>query len=343
MEGRRLTQQDIARIAGVHRATVSLVFRDHPSIPETTKRRIRKIAEDIGYKPDPYLSGLSAYRTRLHSRTFQGTLVWLVNNKADFDWLNMPVYRGFFEGAKSRAPRHGYQLEVVPMHSPDMTASRLSGIFRSRNISGLLLCPQPGINTELIFPWEHYSCVALGYSLSKPQFHAVVTSQYKAMLTMLRTMKEMGYKRIGYVYAPDLHERTEFNSLAGFLVESLAVNQIPPPLPMLGEPYRENPRLFLDWFRKTGVDAIVTTDIYILKVLEACGLEAPRDLGVAAVSVPSSESALSGVYENPVHIGEAAVDFLVAMLHRGERGIPAIPQRLHIQGSWIPGKTLAQQ
>jgi hypothetical protein len=35
-----------------------------------------------------------------------------------------------------------------------------------------------------------------------------------------------------------------------------------------------------------------------------------------------------------------AVDFLVDMLHRNERGIPAIPYRLMVEGSWCEGKTV---
>jgi hypothetical protein len=35
-----------------------------------------------------------------------------------------------------------------------------------------------------------------------------------------------------------------------------------------------------------------------------------------------------------------AVDLLVDMMHRNERGIPPIPYRLMVEGSWCEGKTL---
>ncbi len=38
--------------------------------------------------------------------------------------------------------------------------------------------------------------------------------------------------------------------------------------------------------------------------------------------------------------GKAATDFLVSMIHRHEKGIPSIPQRLLVEGTWIPGKTV---
>ena len=36
----------------------------------------------------------------------------------------------------------------------------------------------------------------------------------------------------------------------------------------------------------------------------------------------------------------AAVDFVVGMLHRNERGVPVVPHRLLIDGVWIEGTTV---
>jgi hypothetical protein len=44
--------------------------------------------------------------------------------------------------------------------------------------------------------------------------------------------------------------------------------------------------------------------------------------------------------KNSFQIGVMAVDLLVDMLHRNERGIPTIPYRLMVEGSWCEGKTL---
>ncbi len=65
MRERKVTVRDIAQQAGVHYATVSRALSGHPSIPDHTKERIRTIAKQLGYVPDPMLSALAAYRTRL--------------------------------------------------------------------------------------------------------------------------------------------------------------------------------------------------------------------------------------------------------------------------------------
>ena len=87
-------------------------------------------------------------------------------------------------------------------------------------------------------------------------------------------------------------------------------------------------------------DAIVTRLPEVLACLRAAGLRIPADVGVAFHSLDEGRKGLSGMKKNSFQIGVMAVDFLVDMLHRNERGIPAIPYRLMVEGSWCEGKTV---
>ena len=57
MPAKRLTQRDIARLAGVSQATVSLVLNDATSaegrIPQETRERVNKVIRETGYVADP--------------------------------------------------------------------------------------------------------------------------------------------------------------------------------------------------------------------------------------------------------------------------------------------------
>ena len=53
------TIKDVARKAGVSYATVSRALNDHPEISEETKKRIVKIALEMGYRPNAIAQGLS--------------------------------------------------------------------------------------------------------------------------------------------------------------------------------------------------------------------------------------------------------------------------------------------
>ena len=57
----RVTLAAIAAQAGVHVTTVSLALRNSPRLPIATRDRIRKLADELGYAPDPMLQALVAY------------------------------------------------------------------------------------------------------------------------------------------------------------------------------------------------------------------------------------------------------------------------------------------
>jgi len=71
--------KDVASAAGVCPATVSLALRNHPSIPEKTRERIRKVADDLGYLPNPRISELmrQIHKTRnTTSHTETLSMIW---------------------------------------------------------------------------------------------------------------------------------------------------------------------------------------------------------------------------------------------------------------------------
>jgi LacI family transcriptional regulator len=79
------TQRDIANAAGVCQATASLALRNHPSIPETTRNRIREVAETLGYRPNPRVAELMGEIRK--NRTTEGlqetvALIWADVSKA---------------------------------------------------------------------------------------------------------------------------------------------------------------------------------------------------------------------------------------------------------------------
>jgi DNA-binding LacI/PurR family transcriptional regulator len=67
---RRPTLEDLAERAGVSRSLVSIVMRDVPGASEQTRQRVRRAADEIGYRPDPRARRLRQHRTRLIGVTF---------------------------------------------------------------------------------------------------------------------------------------------------------------------------------------------------------------------------------------------------------------------------------
>ena len=334
---RRPTQADVAKVAGVHRATVSLVFRNHPSIPATTREKVLECAKQLGYSPDPMLSSLAAYRSRIRPKAFQGIIAWLVT---DSSWSTVPAFRDSYEGAAAQANTHGFKLDIFKLEEFTDCRDRLASIFRSRNIHGILLPPSSQPNSVVDFPWEEFSAVKFGFSIINPQLHTVTSSQFRSTVSTMRQLYLLGYKRIGFFFDRKHDEKTDHNYLGGYFVGTYCADSLGgiPPL------YSFDSKKFLTWYKKYRPDAILTGHRNILDILDSVGIRVPEDLGVADPLLESDilggKVRLAGVYEDSFNIGATAVDFLVGMIYRGERGLPQQPQRVLIEGVWRPGNTV---
>ena len=339
---RRLTQSDVAKAAGVHRSTVSLCFKNDSGIPYETKQKVLRCAQEIGYYPDPMLSSLSVYRSRMQPKSFQGTIAWLANDcegeSAPGGWRIVKSTARYYEGALKRAKSHGFQIDVFDLAKSNPL--KLAALFRARNIRGILVPPQLLTTKEIKFPWEDFSSVTFGYSLVKPKLHTVTATHFRSMVMMMQELKRRGYRRIGFFFDASHDNRTDHNPLAGFLVESFLHNDEPMIPPLLCS-YQETNE-FMEWYQKYRPDALITGHTHILDVLRALNIAVPDTLGVAMSCVWDNQDILSGVYEDSVLIGEVAVDYLVGLIHRGERGVPSNPTRLHVEGVWYEGKTVRQ-
>src|SRR5947208_2146410 len=62
---RQVSVRQVARRAKVSVATVSLVINDHPRISLATKKRVRRVMEEIGYRPNRLAQNLSRRDTQM--------------------------------------------------------------------------------------------------------------------------------------------------------------------------------------------------------------------------------------------------------------------------------------
>ena len=67
--GRSVGIRDVARAAGVSITTVSHALNDKPGVSEGTRMRVREVADELGYRPDPRGRHLASGRTGLVALT----------------------------------------------------------------------------------------------------------------------------------------------------------------------------------------------------------------------------------------------------------------------------------
>jgi LacI family transcriptional regulator len=334
----RVTLQDVATACGFHRTTVSMALRAHPAIAGETRRLVEAAAARLGYVPDPVLSALMAYRNGRRPPAFHSGIA-LLNCHPDRDALRRnPVYSRYLSGASARAMDRGYKLEEFWLpHWPEQK-DRLAKTLRARNIPAAIVAPLPEPSELSGFPWEDFFAVALGSSLLAPVVPVVTNHQFRTMRRLVAELRMRGYRRIGLNHVLEWDEGVGRQWTGAFLAEQNTWREEERvPLLMVRQGQRAD---VLSWIRAHRPDCIITGDFELRARLEKEGLRVPQDIGVASEAVTERTPWLSGMDQNDYHIGAAAVDLVISLIHRAERGVPAIPRRVLLDSTWHEGETV---
>jgi LacI family transcriptional regulator len=255
-------------------------------------------------------------------------------------WKSLKINRDFFSGAAASADRHGYKQEEFWLREPKMTAKRLSTILYSRNVSGFIIAPLPVALGHIRLDWDKFSAVALGYSLAGPQLHRAVNHQFRSMRLAMRRFRKLGYRRVGLALRASIDERVDHHWVGSFLVEQRrrpAQDQVP----LLVVPDREwREESFRTWFKACRPAVIISQHEEILDWLQKMSVCVPEEVGFVHLNCPDESGRFAGIYQKAPTVGAVAVDFLVGMIHRNERGIPSLPHSILVEGTWHDGDTL---
>lgn len=338
---KRVTIREIAKETGLHFTTVSLGLRDSRLLKPETRQKIQEAARKLGYAPDPMLAALSSYRQSNRTPAFQAVIAWINNWPDQEGLLKNPTFRDYYAGACARAKQMGYLVDSFWLHERRMTPTKLRSILLARNIHALLLPPQPGPSMTPNMDYRDFSAVAFGYTLKPSVLNVVTNHHFHSQNLMLTKLLELGYRRIGLCLGADWDEKVENAWIGGWLVAQWKSPGAFEPIP----PFREDlfrSNNFAGWVKEHAPDVIVSCNGMDRRIRQL-GYRIPEDIGFASLDINRSQEGISGVDENNFLIGQKAVDVLIGMIHRGERGIPEVPIRTLVESVWVLGKTLRKK
>jgi DNA-binding LacI/PurR family transcriptional regulator len=332
---RRVTVRDLAAAAGVSIATVSLALRDNPRIRTSTKDRVRAAARRLGYRPDPMVSALAAYRARIRPHPEHAVLAF-VNSYRNPRLLQTPWLKAIYEGVRKEGRELGYQVQHFHLRREAGGPAAASRILFHRGVQGLLIGPMEETDGALDLDWARFSAVSIGRTLVRPALHAVGLDHLAASLLAVERLLASGYRRIGMVLPEAEDRRLRHRWLAGYrIAQERAGRGVRLLAPALLDPWGE--RTVLAWLRRSRPDAILTLGSEVPGWLRAAGWKIPDRIGVANLVKQSGTDAEAGILENLDAVGEGAVRMLHGLILRGERGVPGLRHTLLVDAVWSPG------
>jgi DNA-binding LacI/PurR family transcriptional regulator len=337
-----VTMKTIAAQAGVTQATVSMSLANNPRIPPTTRERIQAIARKLGYHPNPYVSTLMRIRRQGKPLKDKPALALVCGQRTADGWRNhpAPTIRQMRDGAFERATFRGYRAQEFWLHRDDMSNERFSEMLHARGIQGLLIGPLAEGDPTPALHWAYFAGVSLSVPLPALNITTVCNDHYFSSLQAVRECHRRGYRRPGLVLRKAHQHRFQGRWEAGFLIARQMLPEIEATLPLYVDDWQNEERIFR-WLKKEQPDVLITPASDVLPAMLArAGMRIPEDIGFAMLACPQLGDSFSGVYQNGHMIGALAVDTLISLVERHERGLPTQATTLMVEGQWNEGKTL---
>ncbi|MEO7700051.1 MAG: LacI family DNA-binding transcriptional regulator [Opitutus sp.] len=327
------TLKDVARVAGMSVSGVSYALRGHASIPAATVERVRRIAADVGYRPDLRVASVMAHIRRQRLPRDRETLafVWVSTPPGEkFPAYHQRYLRTILAGAKARAEQLGCTLTEFWLDEPGMTPRRLAQILRARGITGVVFSPAMlHLTVKIEWEWQHFACAIIGNTEWQPVLHRAGHYHYRSMWLTLQRLREEGWVRPAAILNRSIHERIHGVHLAAFQVNHPSPGRASQ-LAQFALPgdYEGLKR----WSRALAPDALIIgwpANRVVARDLSKFAPTAKR-----VVTLDWQPGGIPGMDVNNETIAASAVDLVIAQLHRNERGLPANPTTLLLDGTW---------
>lgn len=333
----------VAAHAGVTQATVSMCLANNPRISAATRERVQAIALKLGYEPNPYISTLMRIRRQGRPLKERPVLALVCAQRSADGWRNHAsvTIRQMREGALARAAERGYRAQEFWLHCDGMSNERFSQILHARGIHGLLISPLADGDAPPALRWEHFTTVSLTVPMPSLNVTTVCSDHYFSSLQAVRECHRRGYCRPGLVLKRSHHLRFEGRWQAGYLVSPQMLPGLRVCDPLYLENWDQETPALLQWLEREQPDVILSPGCDVLQsVLAREGWGVPKDIGLAWLACTRLGHPCSGIFQNGPLIGATAVDTLISMIERHERGLPRHATTLMVEGQWNAGQTL---
>lgn len=315
------TSEEVARLAGVSRATVSRVLSGTTKVSEATRKRVQAAAASLGYEPDVAAQSLSGARSKTIALGFFANDVWALSQ------LAKPQYHFHLEVLRSieaAAAKAGFDL-LLPSRPIRVASDSYVRLLRSRRVAGTIMvaCPPGDVRTHALIesklPTVFVDAIGTG-----PQATYVTSDNADGARQITEHLLDLGHRRIARVTGtetdPSGHDR-----LAG-IRRALAGRGVPedPALARRSDwstdgAYRATLDLLASGNCFTAV--IAESDmmaIGIMRALREHGLRVPEDVSVTGFDgidlCQFTAPALTTVRQDSEAMGTAAVEALLAMI-----------------------------
>jgi len=192
MSKRHVSLKDLANELNVSISTVSRALKDHPDISEEVRKKVKRLAAERNYSPNPLAMGLLKEATRMI-----GIIV---------PDLVTHFYSSIISGIESVAKEHGYFVVIASSNeSFDKEKESIENLLKAR-VEGLIICMSRETTDTSHFEklvQGNIPVVMFDRVCLPDQIPSVIADNAEASRQIVQHFYAMGYRKIAYVTGPE--------------------------------------------------------------------------------------------------------------------------------------------
>ncbi|QMV53192.1 trehalose operon repressor TreR [Ewingella americana] len=178
----RLTINDIARLSGVGKSTVSRVLNNEGNVSPRTRERVLAVIEQHNFSPSKSARAM---------RGFSDKIVAIIVSRLDSPSENQAVRAMlplFYE--------QGYDPIVMESQFSAERVQEHLQVLKQRNIDGVVLFGFTGLDVSMLQGWQD-NLVMMAREM--PQFSSVCYDDAGAVRLLMDTLLEKGHRQISFI------------------------------------------------------------------------------------------------------------------------------------------------
>ncbi len=320
-----VTIYDVARVAQVAPSTVSRAFSRPGRVNSETAARIRRVADELGYRTSPLARAVSQSRTRL--------MALVVSDVAN------PFYAEVIHGAQAAATAAGYTLLLIDAQESE----RLERATLDRTLSsvdGVLLAGTRLSDSAIRMLAKQKPVIVLNRTIV--DVPSVVPDNARGIRLAVEHLAELGHRSVTYVSGPEAswadgaRWRAVLEATAG---SSMRARRSGPYAPDVAGGVRAAEEI-ADRYPSAVIAYNDQLAIGLIRGLTARGVRVPRDVSVVGFdNIPVADLITPGLttVAAPLYTeGATATRHLLTLVASGQRGTSlsaVLPVKLVVRGS----------
>lgn len=335
----KVSLSTLAEKCGLSASTVSRALSGHPNVRPHVRERIQAEARRLGYTRNQLVGSLMAHVRAARTERFLGNIA-LVHVASPEQPQPRPMQQIMIDAARLRATELGFQLDVLSFDRTSFSAVTLGRMLRARGIQGVVLLYSRLTDATQGFPWEHFAAAEIDYGAHTLFIHTVAIDHHLTLNNALTRLRTQGYGKIG-LFIEHYKDARLLNKWTAAFRSFQEIDGGIGHIPLLVESSM-TADAFLAWYRRHKPDLVIGHVDQAVVWLRQAGIAVPKRTGFFNLNWNERTRACAGLDLRPELQGTAAVESVVAQIHRNERGLPSDPHTVMVSGRWVDGPTLRQ-